>query len=347
MGSHSGYDPLFDVIPRLRPGHYRSIHVRAELPAILQARTVLGWLRRRAGGSPFYNERSMQAELELLLHHRRVDLMHLSYVENQLGWLARAKGLLRGALVGTVHQPPGWYQQRFPDARGLARLDAIIALGSRQAEWFDRHAPGRVSFVRHGVDLDFFRPAPRDEQPTALRCLFGGKWLRDFETLSAVVTRVLARHREVQFDLLIPREAQCHRDLRALVGHDRVHWYAELSDVDLREKYRRASLVVLPMEDSVGNNVLVESLACGVPVVTNRVGAMPDYVRPDFGELLAPRDVVGMTDAVLDLLVESGEREQRAKAARAFAEAELSWERCARDTLAVYDRVLGRGPEVP
>ncbi|MCP5055393.1 MAG: glycosyltransferase family 4 protein [bacterium] len=345
MGRHSGYDPLCDEVLRMRPGDHRSVFVRRSLPP--GTRPVFNRLRRRGQGSPFYNIYGARAEAEAFLRARisKPDLVHVTYVENQLGLLARYRDHLPARLVGTVHQPPGWYRLRHKNLGQLKALDALIVMGRAEARWFEARVPGRVHFVPYAVDTDFFRPvgpAELGKQAREPRCLFAGRWLRDLPALEGVIEQVLARDSKVGFDLLVPHADRKDDLFLRLSRHEQVRFHAGLDDDALLSLYRSASLLLLPMFDCLGNSVLLESLACGLPVVTNDVGALPDYTREAFADLLPRGDVAGMADAVLRRLGDPTERDARGQAARTFAEQELSWSGAARATLDIYDAVLAR-----
>jgi glycosyltransferase involved in cell wall biosynthesis len=349
MGRHSGYDPLCDALSATGACSGRTVELRVGARLAPGVRGLLGGIRRRGRGSPFYNDYSALAELRVLARARTrpVDVVHLTYVENQFGLLGRARGWLDAALVGTVHQPPGWYRLRHKHAGALAAFDALIALGRREATWFEELAPGRVHYVPYAVDSDFFRPAEavtpgRDAAP---RVVFGGRWLRDWDTLVEVVDRVLARDPHVRFDLLVPQDVRSDARLLRAARHPQVTWHGGLSDARLLALYQRASLLLLPMVDCVGNSVLLEAIACGLPVVASDVGAMRDYTREDFASLHPVADAGGMAEAVLELAGDPGECERRGKAARAFAEEALSWEQTARETLRVYQAARARWEE--
>jgi len=341
MGTHSGYDPICDAVMRARPGPYRAVQVRGGARAPFGFASVLGQLRKRAQGSPFYSVNSVRAEIEALVRCRfqRTGVLHSTYVENQLGWIPRLRSRVPARLVGTVHQPPGWYRLRHRHVEQLAALDAVIVLGSRASRYFEEIAPGRVFFIPYAVDLEFFRPGKQAAEQSP-RCFFGGKWLRDWDTLVPVIERVLERHSTVQFDLLVPKDARADGRLLRLARHDRVHWHAGVSDAALLALYQRADLLLLPMLDCVGNSVLVEAIACGLPVVASDVGALRDYCEPSFATLTPAGEVAPMVDAVLALLDDPEERRRRSSLARAFAEKRFSWQSAAQQTLAVYDRVL-------
>ena len=64
-------------------------------------------------------------------------------------------------------------------------------------------------------------------------------------------------------------------------------------------------------------NVLVEAMACGVPVVTTAAGGVPELVRDDVNGLLSqPGDVTGVADALTRLLRDPGLRARLGAAAR-------------------------------
>jgi len=69
----------------------------------------------------------------------------------------------------------------------------------------------------------------------------------------------------------------------------------------------------------------VEALACGLPIISSRVGGMSDYVTDTTGELCAPGDAKAHADAVLRWLAEENRRRTAAAAARRFAEQHLDW----------------------
>ena len=62
----------------------------------------------------------------------------------------------------------------------------------------------------------------------------------------------------------------------------------KLSDDDVLREYRQADLLCMPMLDSAANNVFLESMACGTPVMTNRVGGVPEYLSDDCNFVMPP-----------------------------------------------------------
>jgi glycosyltransferase involved in cell wall biosynthesis len=73
--------------------------------------------------------------------------------------------------------------------------------------------------------------------------------------------------------------------------------------------YSAANLFVLPTFGEGLPNVLLESMACGVPMVSFDVGGVPDLVRPGVtGYLAVPADVDDLRRGILTLLEDTAGR---------------------------------------
>jgi glycosyltransferase involved in cell wall biosynthesis len=79
---------------------------------------------------------------------------------------------------------------------------------------------------------------------------------------------------------------------------------------------------------------LVEAMACGCPVVASDLATIREVVAGG-GALVAPGDVTAFGRAAAALVASPSRRQDAGEQGRARAAA-FSWDRCARDTLAVY-----------
>ncbi len=104
--------------------------------------------------------------------------------------------------------------------------------------------------------------------------------------------------------------------------------------------YNAARVFVLPSFYEGFGLPPLEAMACGTPVIVSNSSSLPEVVG-DAGWLVNPDDVEGLTVALYRILADEGLRnEMSAKGVKRAAI--FSWERAARETLAVYRKVADR-----
>jgi glycosyltransferase involved in cell wall biosynthesis len=197
-----------------------------------------------------------------------------------------------------------------------------------------------ISVNLFGVDPQFWTPDPAIPRDIVLA--IGNDGRRDFATLVAAAASVpLPVHIVTKMPLPDP--------LPANVTHHRGSWHgAELSDVQIRELYRRARVVVVPLHPSgqpSGQSVALQAMACGAPVVLTETeglwsreqlkeGRNVLFVRPADAPQLAARigEVVGDTPTAEKLAREGRALVEKDASIGAFADKIA--EACARQVAA-------------
>ena len=82
---------------------------------------------------------------------------------------------------------------------------------------------------------------------------------------------------------------------------DRIHWIGPVADV--RPWYKSADLLLLPSEKESFGRVLIEAMACGVPVVATQVGGVSEIINNGQNGLLVPMNNMDeMADALLQII---------------------------------------------
>ncbi|MDI6809511.1 MAG: glycosyltransferase family 1 protein [Candidatus Eisenbacteria bacterium] len=119
---------------------------------------------------------------------------------------------------------------------------------------------------------------------------------------------------------------------------DRVIFLADVSENDLPVLYGGARLFVFPsLYEGFGLPVL-EAMACGTPVVCSNTSSLPE-VAGDAALLVNPLDVNGLVGAINRVLSDDGLQKEMVE--KGFNQARrFSWERTARETVSVYERVV-------
>jgi glycosyltransferase involved in cell wall biosynthesis len=195
--------------------------------------------------------------------------------------------------------------------------DSLIALGAE---------PDRISVLRNGVDLERFKPSA--SKTARARLARSGPVLLSVGSLIPrkghdIVLRAL---RMLDGCSLViagagPMRPELEALARSLGVADRVTMAGEVPHERLAEIYSSADVMVLASAREGMPNVLLESLACGTPVVATNVDGVREIIQERCaGRLVAARTPEAVAAAVRSLLEDPPNR----GAVRHYAE-QFSW----------------------
>lgn len=170
--------------------------------------------------------------------------------------------------------------------------------------------------VYHGIDLDLFVPgAPRltPKQPYEILTVARLTPKKGLATVFAALALLMRQGIEFRHVLIGTGEERDRLEKLAqeLGIAERIEWLGVQPHAVVVERFRRADLFMLGCEVS-GNgdrdgipNVLVESMAMGVPVAATRVSALPELIADEtLGLLVPPGDPVALAGAAARLLTD-------------------------------------------
>ena len=121
---------------------------------------------------------------------------------------------------------------------------------------------------------------------------------------------------------------------------DHVIFPGQVSEAVLPALYRSAALLVYPsLYEGFGLPIL-EAMASGLPVITSNRSSMPE-VAGDAAILVDPESVEDLTAALRQALTDDALRRDLAQRGLDRSR-KFTWERTARETVAVYQRIGGR-----
>jgi glycosyltransferase involved in cell wall biosynthesis len=139
------------------------------------------------------------------------------------------------------------------------------------------------------------------------------------------------------------REAYRQQSARLNLA-DRVAFAGAIAHADLPPYFRSADLTVLPSSppESFGL-VLIESLACGTPLVASNIPGVRTVVE-DGGDglLVEPRNPLALAEAITRMLRDEGARREMGRRGRAKVEARYDWQAVGARLEAIYRHVLGQ-----
>jgi glycosyltransferase involved in cell wall biosynthesis len=84
----------------------------------------------------------------------------------------------------------------------------------------------------------------------------------------------------------------------------------------MEEIYPELDILALTSRNEGLPTVIIEAMAAGVPVVSTRVGSVPDLIAPGEGAVVEPGDVEGIAAGILGLLDRTAETEAMAMKGR-------------------------------
>lgn len=229
---------------------------------------------------------------------------------------------------------------RWAADRAAAIIAVSRALRDRMAE---RGLPAdKITVLRNGVDLELFKPGDR----VALRseCGFEGSVLLAVGNLVPEKGHELALQTLARLpgaSLVILGQGPEESRLRALAASlgitGRVRWLPPVPQDRLARYYAAADLTILTSLREGMPNVLLESLACGTPVVATAVGGAPEVVAdPVAGRLVHGRSPEAFAASCREIL----DSRPSVAAVRRFGE-RFGWAEPVAAQLELYRRVAG------
>ncbi len=183
----------------------------------------------------------------------------------------------------------------------LAEMDAVVCLAQSQKDFLLRHTKfpkDRIYFVPLGVDNSFHSFCSGENRDGTILSV-GKDNGRDYHTVVEVAKRLPER----RFEIVCSRRNISHiKDIPS-----NVVVYFDLTPLELREKYRTASILLLVTHDDSfddgsdcsGQTVLLDAMASGLPVIATYKSSLADYVVDGEDALVVPSyDIEACLEAI-------------------------------------------------
>ena len=229
----------------------------------------------------------------------------------------------------------------------LHESDHIIAVSKavkKHAEELGQ--PGwRVSVVPNAVDTEEFAPASENNHNDSVRVAFVGRLVANKgpQFLIEAAPRILRECSRAEFMFVGEGPLLDRLQTRAKqlgIGH-KVHFLGMVPTMP--QFLKSCDILVRPSLTEGMPLVVLEAMACAVPIVASEVGGTPELLlHGEVGFLTRPMNIQDLAQYVGKLAADDALRSRMAKKARRFVEDHFTWRENALQVAKIYDSISGR-----
>ncbi|MBI4020051.1 MAG: glycosyltransferase family 4 protein [Candidatus Aenigmarchaeota archaeon] len=273
-------------------------------------------------------------------------------------YLYHYKGRLGKPMVHTIHGTAFSYKYQ-PMRQSASRdtlysylfnryacksADAIVTVSSEEREnvinsfGVDRY---KVNYIPTAVDTARFRPLKMDKD---IDVLYVGRFARK-KAVPVLLKAAASVKKGKSLKICLVGGNKGDDDYNSIMGMIRkyglsnVEIIAAVNHQKLAEYYNRAKVFVLPSYHEGMPKVLLEAMACGVPVVATNVCGNRDVVDERAGFLVKAGDPQNLAHKIKELLEDDGLRSRMGREGRRRVERRFTWDKIAEEHIKLYRSV--------
>ena len=278
----------------------------------------------------FWRTASELRRLRTTLRQEKIDIVH-SHFLGANAWYAALTGfhpaiitVMGGDILGEDWRPANDIRERWLTPYALRKADLITCWSQKLVNVVKRYSrpDAPVEVIHGGVDTERFQPGPEPEQlrerlkiPAQAKVILSPRLMRplyNLDKLALAAEAVWAAEPKTYFLFAVLPEAkdldyeQRVREILSGDTRDRVRFLDAIRHDEMPYYYHLADVTVsIPSSDGTPMSVL-ESLACGTPVVVSDIENYDrDYIERDKTALFAdPQDTQSVATAIVRLLRE-------------------------------------------
>lgn len=263
-----------------------------------------------------------------------VNLVHFLWAERDLGyidWLYRKSHL---PICCTFHTCADTLPQVIQKKNFIKKLSAVILMSETQRPFLEDCGldSSKIHFIPHGVDTEFFKPARINSKNEKFTVLSVGSYRRNFSLMRTVIKK-LEDHSNIMFKVV-----SSPNNLKYFYDLNNVEFLSKLSIEDLIATYQTSSCLFLSVENATANNALLEAMACGLPIISENVGGISEYVNKSVSKLSNPGEACSIAASIVELSKNPKLCMEMSSKARALS-LHFSWSKIAKITQELYQDI--------
>jgi glycosyltransferase involved in cell wall biosynthesis len=206
-----------------------------------------------------------------------------------------------------------------------------------------------IHYIPYGIDTQAYQPLNRDvcrqilDIPAESKVLmFGAQDLTDSRKGGDLLLKTLEiLPQSLKAEIVVLTMGKCNTKVLETLRLKTLSLGYLSSDRLKSVAYSATDLFVFPTRADNLPLVLQESMACATPMVSFKVGGVPDLVRHGItGYLASPEDTQDMSEGIIELLEDEDLRQQMSQNCRAIALEEYSLELQTQRYIELYEKAL-------
>jgi glycosyltransferase involved in cell wall biosynthesis len=239
-----------------------------------------------------------------------------------------------------------WYSFLGMQEKVVGKLKHVITVSRSSqgdiARDFKR-PEAKTPVICNGIDTDVFRPLP-DIEREPLRLITtasSDQPLKGLSHLLEAVKHLLADHPGLHLRVIgkLKEDGDTARQLRRLNIDEHVSFVSGISTEALVEEYARASIAVCPSLYEGFGLPAGEAMACGLPLVSTRGGALAEVVG-GAGHLVEPGSSEALARQIAGLLAHPQQAASLGRQARQHIVEHFCWSKVACELTAYYRNII-------
>jgi len=281
---------------------------------------------------------------------------HFSYPEGYVGAkLAKRYGV---PLIITEHATWKPWMDDYPRVAKQAIWaadvsDGVIAGSRYLADTITAFTkqPEKLYDIPIGVNTKLFQPADGVEKKS-LQILYVGRihTTKGVDVLFRALSLLVKRYSDIHLVIVggslgfnnYQRQEEEMRTLATSLKIDRNIEFVGMQPPEKVMKYmQQSALLVLPSRRETFGAVLIEAIACGIPVVATKCGGPEDFINDRVGVLVEKESPEALADGIESVLTR--QKEYSAAELHKYADEDFSWDNVARRTNRLYEQAMSSG----
>ena len=208
----------------------------------------------------------------------------------------------------------------------------------------------KIQVISNGVDLERFRPLENKPQKDKIRILGIGRLIsrKGFHFLIEALPQVV---KEAKFPLEVEivgsgQEEESLKNLAQQLGvRDILNFVGQLPYEGLLSKYQQADIFVLPSLSEGMPCVMLEAMACGLPVVASDIGGNEELVYPgQNGYLFSAGHSQGLAESLIKIINHPALRKKMGQESLRIIQ-DYDWSKITEKYIAIYQEIFNTRPK--